>query len=518
MSLTFERKLPIVLFLVFLTLSAIGFFIYQTTVSVKEAINWEKHTQEVLTKLDETTALSLDAHLAMTSFILLGVDKYLEPLNRAKPRVTQNIARLRQLAALNPSITAETDRLEILVTGYIEKVNAKVDLRKSGGPAVADTELPWGEGEVLLDQIRASAVRIKEIEILWLQQKEQALDRKLSWTIWVLIGSSIAGLISLALANLIVLSEIKKRRIAQKELIASNEGLEKNIEQRTAELKDANEKLKEIGSEREVILLNEQNARKEAEIANRLRDEFMATVSHELRTPLNSILGWARLMNGGTLDETQSKKAMTTIIKNSETQNRLIEDLLDVARVISGKLQLDLVEIDPIEIVSNSIETVRPIAEAKHMNIDQTVEKTDLGHVIRGDRSRLMQIFTNLLTNAIKFSPDGAPISVSMSFAEEGVTTSIKDSGKGISPEFLPLVFERFRQDTTNTSKNGGLGLGLAIVRNLVEIHGGTVRAESEGENKGSTFTVMLPTGDDSRLMQKQEFDGIEKIDGNNFG
>jgi signal transduction histidine kinase len=515
MSLTFERKLPIVLFLVFLTLSTIGFFIYQNTVSVQEAIKWEKQTQEVLSILDETTSLSLDVHQAMTSFVILGIDRYLEPLNRATPKISQNIARLRQLVNSNPELTSsnptiveELDRLEQQLNEYLEKAKAKVDNRKSGGSDAAIGELPWGEGEKLLEQIRASADGIKTAEILTLQSREQTLGQQLSWTIWILIGSSVAGIISLGLANLIVLSEIKKRRIAQNDLVEANEGLERNIEQRTMELKSANEKLTEIGSEREIILLNEQSARKEAEIANRLRDEFMATVSHELRTPLNSILGWARLMNGGNLDETQSRKALATIIKNSETQNRLIEDLLDVARVISGKLQLELVEIDPAELVAISVETMRPIAEAKHMNIQLSVDENAAGHSVKGDRDRLMQVFTNLLTNAIKFSPDGSSIHVSMRHDDSAVMTSIEDEGKGISPEFLPLVFERFRQDTAGTSKNGGLGLGLAIVRNLVEIHGGSVKAESEGENKGSKFTVLLPTSERSGSVVDQQLDG----------
>ena len=286
---------------------------------------------------------------------------------------------------------------------------------------------------------------------------------------------------------------------------------------RTAELSDANVKLQAIASEREVILSKEKSSRREAEIANRLRDEFMASVSHELRTPLNSILGWARLMKGGTLDENQSHKALATIIKNSETQNRLIEDLLDVARVISGKLQLDIVELDPIEVVSNAVETVGPLAEAKHINIGLNVERADGDRIIKGDRNRMTQVFTNLLTNSIKFSPDGSPIFVSVRFADNVVTT-IEDRGKGISPDFLPLVFERFRQDTTDASKNGGLGLGLAIVRNLVEIHGGTVMAESEGEDKGATFTVTLPFAEETSLVFDQQFDGVHQVDGNNIG
>lgn len=509
MSLTLERKLPIILFFVFLMLTTIGFAFYQSTVSMQQAIEWEKHTKDISLRLDETTSLALEMQNAMTGFILTGNDTYLDPLIRAKPRIKQNIEQLRRLTIDYPAQTEEVSRLEQQLNEYIAGIDERVDFRKSHSFEDSAHLMAWQEGKGLIAAIRNTVERIKGSEVASLEAREQRLDRGLAWTIRILIVSSIAGIISLGLANLIVLSESKKRRIAQNDLITANEGLEKKIDQRTAELSNANEKLKEIGGEREVILLNEKSARREAEIANRLRDEFMATVSHELRTPLNSILGWARLMKGGTLDDAQSKKALTTIIKNSETQNRLIEDLLDVARVISGKLQLDVVDIDPVELVSNSIETVRPIAEAKHMAIELAIDEAGGPHKINGDRNRLMQIFTNLLTNAIKFSPDGAPVFVSMSFGDGAVTTSIKDNGKGISPEFLPLVFERFRQDTTNTSKNGGLGLGLAIVRNLVEIHGGSVRAESEGENKGSTFIVTLPMGDESRLIHEQKLDSI---------
>ena len=493
MSLTFERKLPIILFFVFLLLTTVGFVFYQNTVSIQEAIIWEKHAKDVVSKLDETMALSMEMQSGMTGFLVTGNNTYLDTFNRAKPKIDQNIEQLRRLFDGDAAQMDEVRKLDLLLNEYVLGISERIDFRKRNDFEASSHLLSWQGGKELTDRIRNSTDRIKTVETASLQQKEQGLDRKLSWTIWLLIGSSIAGIISLGLANIVVLTEIKKRRIAQNELIGANEGLEKKIEQRTVELSDANEKLKEIGGEREVILLNEQRARREAEIANRLRDEFMATVSHELRTPLNSILGWARLMKGGSLDEIQSNKALSTIIKNSETQNRLIEDLLDVARVISGKLQLDIIEIDPSDIVSHAIETVRPIAEAKQIKIDLEIRESDHAQSIKGDRNRMMQVFTNLLTNAIKFSPDGTMILVTMDFGDGSVTTRIKDSGKGISREFLPLVFERFRQDTTTASKNGGLGLGLAIVRNLVEIHGGSVKAESEGENKGSTFTVILP-------------------------
>lgn len=253
---------------------------------------------------------------------------------------------------------------------------------------------------------------------------------------------------------------------------------------------------KKAEDEREEILLSEKAARREAEIANRLRDEFMATVSHELRTPLNSILGWARLLKGGMLDENTSKKAVDTIIKSSENQNRLIEDLLDVARLISGKLELDITRINPVELVSNSIETVRPIAAAKNISLNVEIDENAVETEISGDVNRLQQIALNLMTNAIKFTPEGGRVDIGLTASEGIVKLKVKDNGMGISPEFLPFVFERFRQDASRIHKQAGLGLGLAIVRHLVELHGGSVEAHSDGKDLGSVFTVGFPTAD----------------------
>lgn len=498
MPLTFERKLPIILFFVFLMLTTIGVVFYQNTVSMQEAYENQKHSQEVVSTVDQTAALAFEIQSAFSTFMLVSNNTYLDPVERAKPKIRQNIDRLRVLTAADAAQLEEVNRIDQTLKQYVSEVNRKTNLRKIEGAAVVNSELPWSEGKTMLDQVRISGERIKSLELAQLQRREQSGDLLFTVTVWVLIGSSLAGIISLGIANLTVISEIRKRRVAQTKLIEVNEGLERNVEQRTVELKRANEKLLEVGLERESILFSEKQARLEAEIANRLRDEFMATVSHELRTPLNSILGWARLMKGGTLNEPQSEKALTTIIKNSETQNRLIEDLLDVARVISGKLELEIEDQDPVEIISQAIETVRPTADARRIHVEFAAETHGRQAVIEGDHNRLVQVFTNLLGNAVKFSPDRSTIHVSIEFGRDSITTSVRDEGKGISSDFLPLVFERFRQDVANKSNNGGLGLGLAIVRNLVEMHHGTVRAESEGEGKGSTFTVILPAKSDA--------------------
>ncbi|MGI8545377.1 MAG: PAS domain S-box protein [Aridibacter sp.] len=249
---------------------------------------------------------------------------------------------------------------------------------------------------------------------------------------------------------------------------------------------------KEAESERESLLENEKSARKEAEIANRMRDEFLATVSHELRAPLNSILGWGRLMQKGKLDEPTTEKAVDTIVRNAESQNRLIEDLLDVSRIISGKLRLEVMTIKPINIVESALETIRPAAEAKGITLE-VKEDADVSH-ISGDMNRLQQVLWNLLSNAIKFTPNDGKVTLEIEREKDFVNLHIKDTGVGIKEEFLPFVFDRFRQaDASSIRKFGGLGLGLAIVRHITEMHGGTVHVTSEGEGKGSTFTVRLP-------------------------
>ncbi|MGI9056441.1 MAG: CHASE3 domain-containing protein, partial [Pyrinomonadaceae bacterium] len=223
--------------------------------------------------------------------------------------------------------------------------------------------------------------------------------------------------------------------------------------------------------ERERLLINEQAARKDAEIANRLRDEFLATVSHELRAPLNSILGWARLMEKGTLDENMTEKAISTIVRNAESQNRLIEDLLDVSRIISGKMRLEVITIKPINFVESALETVRPAADAKNITL-AVVEDSVVGH-ISGDPNRLQQVLWNLLSNAIKFTPNDGKVSVEIERDNSHIEIRVKDTGVGIKPEFLPHVFDRFSQaDASSIRKFGGLGLGLSIVRHLTEMHG----------------------------------------------
>ena len=249
---------------------------------------------------------------------------------------------------------------------------------------------------------------------------------------------------------------------------------------------------KHTEQERDHLLQLEQVARAEAETANRIKDEFLAVLSHELRSPLNPILGWAKLLQNGKFDAAAPKKALETIERNAKLQAQLIEDLLDVSRILQGKLSLDMVPVNLAATIEAAMDTVHLAAEAKSIQIETNLDSS-VNYVL-GDSGRLQQVMWNLLSNAVKFTPIGGQVNIRVECIDEEARISVSDTGKGINPEFLPYVFEYFRQaDSATTRKFGGLGLGLAIVHHLVELHGGTVWAESPGEEQGATFTVSLP-------------------------
>lgn len=240
------------------------------------------------------------------------------------------------------------------------------------------------------------------------------------------------------------------------------------------------------------LLTSEQAARAEAERANRLKDEFLATISHELRTPLTAILGWTRMLRTGKLDETTSARALETIERNAKSQAQLIEDLLDVSRIISGQMRLDVQPVDLAPIIQAAADSMRPAADAKaiglHVGLDPRTGP------VSGDPTRLQQIVWNLLSNAIKFTPKGGRVEVRLERVNSYIEIKVSDTGIGIKPDFLPHVFDRFRQaDSTLTRSQTGLGLGLAIVRHLAELHGSTISAYSAGEGQGASFTLKLP-------------------------
>jgi signal transduction histidine kinase len=242
----------------------------------------------------------------------------------------------------------------------------------------------------------------------------------------------------------------------------------------------------------ELLFEKERKAREEAETANSQKDEFLATVSHELRAPLNAMLGWAQILRSTKVDSATLAHAIEIIERSARTQSRLIEDLLDTARIASGKLRLDIQPVDLTSLIENAVEVQRPASEAKRIEIE--LELNAGREVITGDPDRLQQVVWNVLSNAIKFTPKGGGVVVRLERADPHVRITVTDTGPGISPEYLPFIFDRFHQaDSSSTRRSTGLGLGLSLVRHLVELHGGTVTAENLGEGQGARFTINLP-------------------------
>jgi signal transduction histidine kinase len=261
--------------------------------------------------------------------------------------------------------------------------------------------------------------------------------------------------------------------------------------------------------ERAELLERESHARQQAEEASRLKEEFLATVSHELRTPLNAVVGWSRLLHSGQLDADGVRHAVEVIERNAASQRQIIEDLLDVSRIVSGKLRISTQPVDLLLIIHAAIDAVQPAAEAKEIAIAMHVAAPDA--IVRADSERLQQVFWNLLANAVKFTPAGGTVDVYLERNGSLAEIRIEDSGPGVPAEFLPRIFERFSQaDGSSTRKHGGLGLGLAIVRHLVELHGGTVSAANR-EAGGAVLIVGLPVLVRSASQDLQDVSGFTR-------
>jgi signal transduction histidine kinase/ActR/RegA family two-component response regulator len=269
----------------------------------------------------------------------------------------------------------------------------------------------------------------------------------------------------------------------------------------------AHAQAEELAGENAKLYRRAEAARAEAEVANRAKDEFLATLSHELRTPLTAILGWTRILRKEEVDDATAARGLEVIERNVRAQSRLIEDVLDVSRIITGKMQLSVRRVELGAVIEAATESVRPAAAARGIELAAFLEERC---TIAGDPERLQQVLWNLISNAIKFTPQGGRIEVRLLPCGETVSIEVTDSGKGIDPEFLPYVFDRFRQaDSSSTRAHGGLGIGLALVRHLVELHGGTVEARSAGAGKGSTFAIRLPVAGPSAV---EEDDAVAPV------
>lgn len=302
-------------------------------------------------------------------------------------------------------------------------------------------------------------------------------------------------------------------RASEQNLKRAHDDLERRVQERTTQLRDANDRLRAEATSRQQaerdrveLLRRERQAREDAETANRLKDEFLAAVSHELRTPLTVILGWVRLAQAGQVSAGRQADLIERIGRNAETLARLVNDLLDISRLSSGRYALDLATVPVVDVLESSIESLRPSAEAKGVVIESRFAP-DTGSV-HGDATRLQQVAWNLLSNAVKYTGPGGTVSLRTKRTDGELEIRVSDTGQGIPPGFLPYVFEPFRQASAGTTRtDAGLGLGLAIVRHLVHLHGGNVRAESPGVGLGATFIVRLPAaaGEPAEVKSKPE-------------
>jgi signal transduction histidine kinase/ActR/RegA family two-component response regulator len=327
---------------------------------------------------------------------------------------------------------------------------------------------------------------------------ESVLNRSLA----ILVGSVLLSLALGALAALSVARSINQpmaelraaaQALGRRQTTTTTQSSIQEIRDVAAALSAASQELAKGEEERDELLRKERVARERAEAADRAKEEFLAVLSHELRTPLNAVFGWSRMLQSGEIDdEATAKRAIDAIVRNADVQVQLIDDLLDLSRITSGKMHLEIGPVAMEKVLQGALDAVRPAAEAKGIEIETDVN--ELAGTVRGDPSRLQQVVWNVLINAVKFTPKGGQVRLRMYRADSRCNIVVSDTGEGISPEVLPHVFERFRQaDSSSTRTHGGLGLGLALVKHLVELHGGTVLAQSAGIGRGATFVVSLP-------------------------
>lgn len=412
-------------------------------------------------------AAYVDAETGQRGYLLSGDDKYLVPYEVARASLARGGERLKTMLAPRAAVADLHERLAAAGNRKMEELAQTIDLRRAGGLEAALEVVQRNEGQTLMDQLRFVAANIDAGLDRQMREEIERADRARTF-------ANVVDLISAALlaAGLVALWIFTARRGAERErlLVLEKQGRER-IEQ---------------------SLAAERAAHSEAAHANKLKDEFLAVVSHELRTPLNAIMGWTSLLREGPQDEAELHEGIETIDRNVRTQARLVDDLLDVSRIISGKVRLHIAEVDLRAVAVSVCDALRPAAAARGVNV--TLTSTAEASLVLGDSDRLQQIVWNLLNNAIKFTPRGGHIEVELSLTDSHVVLAVADNGRGIAPEFLPRIFDRFtQQDVSTTRGQAGLGLGLAITRHLVELHGGKIYARSEGEGKGATFRVEIP-------------------------
>ena len=412
-------------------------------------------------------AAYVDAETGVRGYLLMGDETYLEPYQAARATIERSDLRLKTLLTPEKELTELRGRIEALGSQRMAALERTLSEGREHSREAAVVLIRQGHGKELMEDIRALAAQLDAELAATMKGLLATAEQRLAFTAFVYFSTSL-----IVAAALIALFFLTHRQFGDRETLAVAE-------------RAARDRV-------ETLLASERAAHSEATHANKLKDEFLSVVSHELRTPLNAILGWTTLLREGADDAQELQEGLDTIDRNAHAQARLIDDLLDVSRIISGKVRLRIGEVDLRALALGVVDGLRPAAEARGVKI--ALSANEEASEVLGDPDRLQQVVWNLVGNAIKFTPRGGAVELSVARADSAVALEVRDTGQGIRPEFLPRIFDRFsQQDASTTRGQSGLGLGLSITRHLVELHGGTITARSPGEGQGATFRVEIP-------------------------
>ena len=450
------------------TILAIGFISNAELSALANSSARVQRSYDLLQTLYDLNSALTDTETNQRGFLLTQDPSYLSQYNSAIAQIRLAMIELRRLSLDEPETRSAIEALETLAGGKLADLQESLLHAQAGSRSTAMANEVQGKGRFLMDAFRRNSAALETIQRRLLEERREQEAQARFFSQAVLVTTIVLSLLLVAAAAMISRRFDDRRMMLEKEI----------AERRRAE------------EYREALLVSERAARSEAERATRLKDEFVATLSHELRTPLNAIVGWASILRADRRGETITQ-GVEVIERNAKLQAQMIEELLDMSRIISGKLLFELAPTDVAKLVEAAVAAVRPTADARGVLLNTTVAHC---RNVNADSARLQQVTWNLLTNALKFTPRGGQVTIGLREIEEQVEMTVSDTGQGIKPEFLPFVFDRFRQaDASTTRRHGGLGLGLSIVKSLVELHGGSVEVDSPGEGRGATFTVRLP-------------------------
>ena len=446
---------------------AIGFVSYLELSQLAESGARVQHSYELLQTLDDLTASLTDAETNQRGFLLTQDASYVTQFEEASAQVRLAVTELRRLAS-DEATEIAIAHLGRLAGAKLQELRDSLHNSQAGHKHAALANVADGRSQRLMTAFQRDSAELDTMQRQLLDQRREREQHARRWSTVVFAATIILSLLLVVAAAMISRRFEDRRRMLENEI----------SERRRAE------------DYRESLLASERTARAEAERATQLKDEFVATLSHELRTPLNAIVGWAGILQMDRRADTV-QQGVEVIERNAKLQAQMIEDLLDMSRILSGKLLFEVRKMDLGPLAKAAVAALQPTANAKGVRLQMQVETQQF---VNGDPARLQQVVWNLLNNAVKFTPAGGTVQVRVHTSGNQTELTVADSGQGIRPEFLPYVFDRFRQgDASTTRRHGGLGLGLSIVKSLVEMHGGTVSAHSAGEGQGATFTVRIP-------------------------